>query len=172
MSKTDYLDSAKQWWTNATKCLVARTCDNAHVESRRSLAIARTRSARQSTSEGVGRMKHCFQIGLLVVLASLLSSCSKKTSNNSETEQVGARQPVDKLAIDTARKNAAEAEPLVNAGHELWRSGRHGEAIEKYSEAMGVDTSNPYSHFGFGMQEAQEGGLLPAANGSLYFYLE
>ena len=35
-----------------------------------------------------------------------------------------------------------------------------------------MDSANPYGHFGLGMQESEEGGLLPAANASLKFYLD
>jgi hypothetical protein len=73
-------------------------------------------------------------------------------------------------------RSRPQVDTVLKQAHDLWKTGRRKEAIDKYSEIIRINSGSPYGHFGLGMQTASRTSatdqtFLAVAKASLSFYL-
>lgn len=102
-------------------------------------------------------------------------------SDESSTEQ---QSPPSEYGNAGQDRESVEINRLIAKGHDLWNRGNRQAAIDSYSSVIRLDPSNPYGHFGMGMQSARQSEkqevlqdgepamTLRSAKASLTFYLE
>jgi hypothetical protein len=82
------------------------------------------------------RVNSIVQSAFLAVIIGMLVGCSRSSSEEA--------------------RYSPEVQSLVRQGDDLWMSGKHDEAVDKYTEIFRLDPTNPYGSFGFGMESARQ----------------